>query len=223
MFYVYGLIDSSNGKCFYVGKGCKNRMYYHVQKVKRGVTTDNPHLDHKIAKLLRNNIEICYVKFYDNIDCEKEAYSLEESKTREIGLANLCNAWYGGRGGRVPSDETRKKISENRKGIPVSDETRLKLSKLHLGKRLTDEAKAKKSAALKGKPQSAAQQQANKKRGQSLRGRRFSDEHKEKLRRAKRKNPVRYWYGKQLTNKHKMKIRESVLDTLEKKREQLNG
>lgn len=223
MFYVYGLIDSSNNKCFYVGKGSNARMYYHAQKVKRGATTDNPHLDHKIAKMLQNKIEIRYIKFYDNISCENEAYLLEEAKTREIGLANLCNAWHGGKGGRVPSDETRKRISENRKGIPVSDETRLKLSKAHLGKRLTDEAKAKKSNALRGKPQTVVQRQANERRGQSLRGRKFSDEHKQKLRSAKLKKPVKYWYGRQLTSDHKMKIRESVLDTLEKKREQLDG
>ena len=58
MFYVYGLIDSSTGECFYVGKGSTDRMYVHVQKVRRGDTTSNPHLDRKIAKLLRSGIEI---------------------------------------------------------------------------------------------------------------------------------------------------------------------
>lgn len=187
MFYVYGLIDSSSGDCFYVGKGSNNRMYYHVQKVKRGATTSNPHLDRKIAKLLAAGIEITYVKFYDNIIDEDEAYRLEECKTHEIGLDNLCNAWHGGKGGRVPSEETRRKISENRRGIPVSEETRAKLSQAHRGSKMSEESKAKKSQSLKGKPQTPAQKAANEARSKAHTGRKFSEEHKQKLRDAKRK------------------------------------
>lgn len=188
MFYIYGLIDSSTGKCFYVGKGSTSRMYTHVQKVKRGDTTSNPHLDRKIAKLLQEDIEIEYVKFHDNISDEDEAYRLEESKINEIGLEHLCNAWHGGKGGRIPSDDTRRKISENRKGIPVSDETREKLSVAHTGQVQSEETKLKKSQALKGKPQTPAQAAANAARSESLKGRKFTDEHRQKLSEAKRRS-----------------------------------
>lgn len=187
MFYVYGLIDSSTGECFYVGKGSNDRMYVHVQKVKRGETTSNPHLDRKIAKLLRSEIEIDYVKFHDNIDNEMEAYALEESKTHEIGIENLCNVWYGGKGGRIPSDETRQKISQNRRGIPVSLEAREKMRRAKLGTKMSEETCEKKRQSLIGKPQSAAQAAANVARSDALKGRAFSDEHKQKLRDAKKR------------------------------------
>lgn len=187
MFYVYGLIDSSTGECFYVGKGSTDRMYVHVQKVRRGDTTSNPHLDRKIAKLLRSGIEIDYVKFHDNIEDEMEAYALEESKTHELGIENLCNAWHGGKGGRIPSDETRQKISRNRKGIPVSAEAREKMRLAKLGTKMSEETCEKKRQSLVGKPQTDAQVAANASRSNSLKGRTFSDEHKQKLRDAKKR------------------------------------
>ena len=222
MFYVYGLIDSSTGKCFYVGKGCNNRMYVHVAKVKRGHTTDNPHLDHTIAKLIRENIEITYQKFADNIVDEDVAYQLEAKQIIEIGIDNLCNVWHGGLGGRVPTDEVRQKISTNRRGIPVSTETRSKLSAAKLGTTASEQTKSKKSIALKGKSQTEAQRAANQSRSESLRGRVMTEEHKQKLREAKLKNPVKYWEGKTLSDEHKKKISKSVKETLKDTNEQSN-
>ena len=37
MFYVYELINPITKDIFYVGKGRGNRMYTHVQKVKRNI------------------------------------------------------------------------------------------------------------------------------------------------------------------------------------------
>lgn len=217
MFYVYGLIDGVTGQCFYVGKGTGDRMYCHVQKVRRGATTSNPHLDHKLTKMLCEGIDVQYIKFHDNIMDEDEAYRLEEAKTQELGLDNLCNAWHGGKGGRVPSAETRQKISKNRKGIPMSTEHKEKLRQSRLGKKASAETIKKKSAALKGKPQTDAQREANTARSASHKGRKFSEEHKQKLREAKLKNPVRYWQGRQLSDEHKDKIRTTVKTTLENK------
>lgn len=169
------------------GKGSNDRMYIHVQKVKRGDTTSNPHLDRKITKLIRNGIDIEYVKFHDSIENETEFYALEEAKTREIGINNLCNAWYGGKGGRRPSAETRQKISQNRKGIPVSAETREKMKRAKLGTKMSEETREKKQQALIDKPQSAAQAAANASRSASLKSRQFSDEHRQKLRDAKKR------------------------------------
>jgi NUMOD3 motif len=222
MFYVYGLIDSSTGQCFYVGKGCKDRMYYHAQKVKRGATTQNPHLDRKIAKLLREDVPIQYVKFFDNITDEQHAYELEEQQIRTLGIDTLCNLWYGGLSSRIPTEEVRRRISENRKGIPVSAETREKQRLAKLGTHQSDAARNKKSARLKGKPQTPAQTEANKQRSASMKGKLKSPEHKEKLRAAKIRNPVKYWQGKSLSQEHKDKIRASVLSTLEGKNEQSN-
>lgn len=187
MFYIYGLIDSSTGECFYVGKGSTTRMYTHVQKVKRGDSTSNPHLDRKIAKLLSQGTEIVYIKYHNDIVDENEAYALEEAKTIELGLDNLCNAWHGGKGGRVPSKETREKISRNRRGIPVSVETREKIRQAHTGMVMSEETREKKRQALKGKPQTPAQKDANVARGNALKSRVFTEEHKQKLRDAKKR------------------------------------
>jgi len=216
-FYVYALIDSSTALPFYIGKGCGDRMYRHVQKVKRGATTDNPHLDRKIKKLLRENIEICHAKLVE-LDSEDEAFKIEDLTIRGIGLENLCNTWGGGKGGRVPSDEVRAKISQNRKGIPVSEETRQKLSLAKLDSIQTEEWKIQQSLLKKGKPQSEKQKRANIQRSLSMKGRTLSEEHKIKLSEAKCANPVRHWEGKRLSNETKEKIRNSVKNTLERKR-----
>lgn len=61
--------------------------------------------------------------------------------------------------GRIPSEETRKKISEAKKGIPrpdikgiaLSDEHRRKISEVETGKVISEETRRKLSAALKGR------------------------------------------------------------------------
>lgn len=208
-FYVYGLFDPKTNSCFYVGKGKGSRLFSHEKKVKRGSTTQNPHLDRKIKKVLDESGYISYVKFLEDLD-EDLAFDHEDKKIREFDITNLCNVWYGGVGGRVPSDEVRRKISENRKGIPVSAKTREKIRKAKLGTTLSEETKRKKSQALKGKPQTKKQQKANTSRSKALKGRTFTDAHKQKLREAKLKNPVRYWLGKNLSEETKQKISESV-------------
>lgn len=212
-FYVYGLIDPFTKQCFYVGKGCKNRMYQHVKKVQRESTTENPHLDRKIAKILRNGGDVECVVFYDSL-LEDAAFEKEDEKIRELGIENLCNVWYGGKGGRVPSDNVRKRISERRRGIAVSEETKQKLREAKLGTTQSEETKKKRSDALKGKSQTPEQKKANALRSRKMKGRKFSEKHKQKLREAKLKNPVRYWKGKTLPNEMKQKISESVKRTI---------
>jgi hypothetical protein len=197
-------------------------MYRHVQKVKRGDTTQNPHLDNKIRKLLDQHIEITYHKFYDNIEQEDAAYIKEDEVIQGIGLENLCNVWYGGKGGRIPSDEVRQKISKNRTGIPVSEETKEKIRQSKLGVPQSQETKQKKSLKLKGKPQTKKQQDANIQRSASMSGRKFTEEHKQKLREAKLINPTKYWLGKQLPEDVKQKISETLKSKSENHNEQ-NG
>lgn len=51
----------------------------------------------------------------------------------------------------------------------------------------------------------------------SAKGRVFSEEHREKLRQAKLRNPVRYWKGKQFSEEHKNKLSEKKKQIWEKK------
>lgn len=206
---MYGLFDGSTGECFYVGKGSNRRMYVHLQKIRRGASTDNPHLDHKLQQLLAANVDIGHIKLVANIEDEDTAYALEEQMITEYGLDRLCNVWGGGLGGRVPSEETRAKIKEGcKRRPPVTEQTKQKLREAKLGTTQSDEIKQKKSLALKGKSQSEAQKAANARRGNK--GKQLSEEHKAKLRDAKLNNPTKYWQDQNLTDDHKQRISESV-------------
>lgn len=155
-YYVYGLIDPATNQCFYVGKGCRSRMHHHVNKVLRGKTTGNNHLDNKLKKILREHSSVVYVKFYDGLS-EDDAFSFEEQKIRELGMDALCNLWTGGSRGRSPSQEVRDKKSKALKGRrtqPRSEETKAKIRaarSLQLMKPVSAETKAKISVATTGK------------------------------------------------------------------------
>ncbi len=212
-FYVYGLVDSTTNKCFYVGKGSKNRWKVHVNKIKRGTSTNNQHLDNKIRKMLREQIEINHIKICEHLT-EDEAYELEEFVIQEIGLSNLCNMWEGGSGGRIPSDEVKQRIREGCKKRPApSEAAKQKMATAKLGTKQSEATKRKKSEALKGKSQTEKQRNANASRGRK--GRKFSEEHKAKLRAAKLANPTRYWLDKHHTEATKQKISDSVKQSKE--------
>lgn len=215
-FYVYGLLDPKTGLCFYVGKGSSNRMYQHERKVKRGQTTQNPHLDRKITKVMEISGYIDYIKFYVDLD-EDTAFIKEDEKILEFGIDNICNVWTGGKGGRTLSAAAKQKISESKKGISLTQEHKNQISKAKLGVPQTAAAIQKRSDALKGKPQTLKQKESNEQRSTKLKGRKFSEEHKRKLREAKLKNPVKYWKNKKHTNETKQKISDSVKLYLETK------
>ncbi len=114
-FYVYELIDPRNNKPFYVGKGCKLRMYSHVKDVKRGqIPHKNLKLFNKINKILNLELKIQYKKLHNNIT-NKESYTLEIERIKQIGINNLCNLTYGGEG-LNPTEEIKQKISKTKRG-----------------------------------------------------------------------------------------------------------
>lgn len=158
--------------------------------------------------MLREQIEILHIKICDHLT-EDEAYELEEFVIQEIGLSNLCNMWEGGLGGRSPSDEVKQRIREGCKKRPApTAAARQKMAAAKLGTKQSEATKRKKSAALKDKPQTKKQRDANATRGHK--GRTFSEEHKAKLRAAKLANPTRYWLDKHHTEATKQKISDSM-------------
>jgi hypothetical protein len=103
----------------------------------------------KIVDIISDNI---------SLDAAKE---MEKHLIKSFGVKSLCNQTLGGEGafGLKHSDETKRKISEKKKGSKLSDEAKRKIgekSKGHPNYNLshTDEAKAKISAAFKGKKRS---------------------------------------------------------------------
>jgi hypothetical protein len=94
--------------------------------------------------------------------CEKEKEFIQLYGRRDLGLGTLVNMTDGGDGVHNLSDETKKKLSEIRKGLlsgerngrygmPVSEETRKKISDALTGKPLSEETRKKISQALKGR------------------------------------------------------------------------
>lgn len=135
-----------DGVPFYVGKGALRRAKYLGER--------NPHHQNIVAKYGKNNILIGVM------DCSTSeiAYQLEAGiiKCLRRSGVKLCNLTAGGDGGRSPTEETRKRLSEAakkrgvsqachdarylaKKGKPLSDEQKEKLRQKQLGRVFTEE------------------------------------------------------------------------------------
>lgn len=68
---------------------------------------------------------------------------------------------------------------------------------------MTDGGKGQKNVHLK-----RHSDKTRRKMSQAAKGRKFSEEHKEKLRLSKLLNPVRFWEGKSFSEEHKNKLRK---------------
>ncbi len=105
---------------FYIGKGKKNRIRYHLQSKS---LSNNSTKSNKISKIIRETGELpIHYKIYENLTFE-EANQLEIEIIQTFGRIDLktgflTNMTDGGEGSRniILSDETRKKISEVKKG-----------------------------------------------------------------------------------------------------------
>lgn len=79
----------------------------------------------------------------------------EEAKARSRSRCGVCKKWIKKRVLGTPSEETKRKIGESRRGkpgIPRSEETRRKMSEAHKGRvhaPMTQETRDKKSASMK--------------------------------------------------------------------------
>ena len=92
-YYVYELIDPYTSTIFYIGKGCKKRMYDHVDAVKKNRLPNgsNTKLANKIKKILRGGLKIQYKKVLIT-EHEQKAYNKENEliQKREIRIVQAC-------------------------------------------------------------------------------------------------------------------------------------
>jgi predicted XRE-type DNA-binding protein len=140
-FYIYIYLDPRKlGRycyeniCFlysplYVGKG-KDRRW-------KNINGRNPHFENKINKIKKLGLEPIVIKLFENLS-EKESLDKEIELIKEIGRFDLktgpiVNETIGGEGksGNIVLEETRKKMSEKKKGISRSIETRNKIKENH--------------------------------------------------------------------------------------------
>lgn len=140
---VYIHRRKSDGRIFYIGKGSRKRAYS-VSRSQRNPYWWNVAAKHGVV------VEIYRDGLTD--DC---AYCIEQILIGSIGIGNLANLSTGGRGsmtGTVMPEETKRKLSDIKKGKPLSEAAhRAKLAAI-VGRKLTVQHKAKISKALKGKP-----------------------------------------------------------------------
>jgi len=91
VYYVYGLIDPRDGKCFYIGKGKGKRAWDHVKKCRSG-HIDNGAKHMRIKEILKSGMCVI-VKMMKTHISESEAFELEReliSKDKQE-LTNIMN------------------------------------------------------------------------------------------------------------------------------------
>ena len=161
---VYALVDAT-GSPRYVGQtGMKlhQRLARHRAFAKHG---SRP-LDH----WMRSGAVVSIVPLVVNPDDADEVEREWIRRLRDFGH-DLLNLSAGGkRGAGVPhTEESKRKLSEARKGKPLSSEHRDKLSKAHTGVALGDEHRAAigRASARRGQTEATKRKLSEARRGQA--------------------------------------------------------
>ena len=172
---IYLVINKINNK-IYVGQTVGS-----FQDRYNGDIAKNTHNEHLRRAINKYGIDNFYI-----VEEYKVAYSKEELDYLEDWYITIYdtmnpsmgyNKKGGGSNGRH-SEETRKKMSELKKGIALSEEHRKKLSEAHTGKILSEEHKKKISESTR------------KKLSESRKGKTLSEETKKKMSESASKSPV---------------------------------
>jgi hypothetical protein len=151
MAIVYQHKRKDTNEVFYVGIGKSNKRAY--CKIKR-----NAHW-YNIVNKIGYDIEILYENISWEEACEKEVELIKKYGRMDLKHGSLVNMSDGGDGLHNPSQETKKKMSEAKKGHKQSEEHIKNVSKALLnhigywkGKTRSDETKKKISEAAKMMP-----------------------------------------------------------------------
>jgi hypothetical protein len=196
---------------YYIGKGKGNRVYRN-----NGRGCKKPKDKSRIIFLKQNLTEQEAFKH--------EIYMIAVFGRKDLGTGILLNRTNGGEGisGYKFSGESKEKIRQKAIGRKASKETKRKMSELRKGKSIhSEEWKKQQSEKMKGnkfgldvKPSP----ETIEKRSVALKGRLKSEEHKKKLSESHkgkklteehRKNISKVNKGKKLTEDHKRKIAEA--------------
>jgi hypothetical protein len=146
MYYTYAYLRE-DGTPYYIGKGSKNRIYQN-----NGRPCNKPKDKSRIIFLKQNLTEEEAFKH--------EKYMIAVFGRKDLGTGILHNRTAGGEGssGLVLSEETKKIMSEAKKGKTKTKEHKRKISEANKGKNnpfygkiRTEESRKKQSESRKGK------------------------------------------------------------------------
>ena len=164
-YYTYAYLREDRTP-YYIGKGKEDRIYSKQKNIK-------PPKDKSRILYLKQNLT-------EEEAFKHEIYMIDVFGRKDLGTGILHNRTDGGEGssGCIPSEETKRKLSEVNKGRIVSEETRKKISETSKGKTLSEEHKRKLSEANKGH---AVSEETKRKLSEAHKGNTLSEEHKRKL------------------------------------------
>ena len=165
MYYLYTLKDPITLDVRYVGftKRPKTRIWEHIRDAKKGVKT---HKSKWISKLLNESLipilEIVIEKENRDDIVTEEIKLIKYLRDNNKSLTNHTDGGDGQRGnklkeghpiiywnkGKKMSDESKRRLSESRKGIKFTETHRQNLSKSKIGKNRTEESRLKQSSTL---------------------------------------------------------------------------
>lgn len=143
-FYVYVHVRATDGKPFYVGKGCGKRYKGHFDR--------NP-MWKKTAKKYGVKAVIYRDKLQEWAAFEVEQELIALYGRRNTGHGYLCNLTDGGEGqsGYIPSDESNIKRSAKLKGRVFSESHKQKIAESNRAKIVSDETRKKISDSRVGR------------------------------------------------------------------------
>lgn len=140
-FYVYVHRRLVTGVPFYVGKGHRGRAHSHHSR--------NLYWKNIVAKDGGRDVEIIVKDIDEEFAFLVEVEAIDSHKRRGIHLANIS---IGGEGptGYAHSDESKRKMSESHKGVPLSESHRINAALAGIGRKTSQQTKDKLSAINKG-------------------------------------------------------------------------
>ena len=217
---IYKTVNVLNGK-FYIGQDSKNNPEY----LGSGTLLKRAIEKHGRNNFIKETLEICSTQEELN---EREKYWIKETKAQELGY-NIAEGGNGGNTydeetrerisqefkGRYVSPETiekrrqtrEKRKQENPDRYKQTEERKKAIGDFHRGKEISEEQRQKNSERMKNftnySPKFLEMQNGENRKGEKspMWGTKVSEETKRKQSEAHKKNPTRYWLGKDYPQK----------------------